>query len=715
MPKSRASSRASSADSADVQCGADIVDTQQQFPQCMDASDPQPSTSRADVSDPRRRTSGADDSDPRPSTSGADDSDPRPSTSGADDSDPRPSTSGADDSDPRPSTSGADVSDPGPSTSRADDSDPRPSTSPADDSDPRPSTSRVDETQSRFGSTIQAHLEPHYISIEASRGRAETVQASLSSVSATERKMKLTGERGSCANVELADEFLVVQVTALNALYKNALCQECSQPGLTVHLGTRHGLAARMLLTCNACGVVASEWSSPRVEGGKAFDVNMRAMQAIKTTGRGATALTDFWSVMNVSYRGLHHKTFQRHLKSKFRPAGGMAAASLFSDAVAAVRKVYSEMDLAFTKNVTVVYDGTWMTRGHASHIGVGTIIEFYTGLVLDCVVLSNRCHGCTLGPKENDEGYSEWKENHVCQKNTDANSSRMEVEAALILFRRSLERNDLRYTCVVCDGDSRTFQALCEDKAYGFITFNKEDCINHVKKRMGTALRTLVSKSRRSKPIGGKGGLTQDLIKKLTNYYGMAIRNNSEVDDMQRAIMATFYHITSTDKDPHHELCPPGPLSWCRHQAAEAEGKAPPEHKYKLATHVSAALLPVYQRLSDPQLLSRCQGKKTQNAAESLHAVIWSILPKEQNASLIAAETAVNEAVCKYNAGTLRAYRQFCASLGLKPGKHSLQRAAEKDALRKKKASKKHQMKGHMPKKPRCAKDTKDYNPGAF
>ncbi|XP_075547627.1 uncharacterized protein LOC142582108 [Dermacentor variabilis] len=613
MPKSKASSRASSADSADVQCGADIVDTQQQFPQCMDASDPQPSTSRADVSDPRRRTSGADDSDPRRRTSG------------------------------------------------------------------------VDETQSRFGSTIQAHLEPHYISIEASRGRAETVQASLSSVSATERKMKLTGERGSCANVELADEFLVVQVTALNALYKNALCQECSQPGLTVHLGTRHGLAARMLLTCNACGVVASEWSSPRVEGGKAFDVNMRAVQAIKTTGRGATELTDFWSVMNVSHRGLHHKTVQRHLKSKFRPAGGMAAASLFSDAVAAVRKVYSEMNLAFTKNVTVVYDGTWMTRGHASHIGVGTIIEFYTGLLHDCVVLSNRCHGCTLGPKENDEGCSEWKENHVCQKNTDANSSRMEVEAALILFRRSLERNDLRYT-VVCDGDSRTFQALCEDKAYGFITFNKEDCINHVKKRMGTALRTLVSKSRRSKPIGGKGGLTQDLIKKLTNYYGMAIRNNSEVDDMQRAIMATFYHITSTDKDPHHELCPPGPLSWCRHQAAEAEGKAPPEHKHKLATHVSAALLPVYQRLSDPQLLSRCQGKKTQNAAESLHAVIWSILPKEQNASLIAAETAVNEAVCKYNAGTLRAYRQFCASLGLKPGKHSLQRAAGKDALRKKK-----------------------------
>lgn len=231
----------------------------------------------------------------------------------------------------------------------------------------------------------------------------------------------------------------------------------------------------------------------------------------------------------------------------------------------------------------------------------------------------------------------------------------------------------------------------------------------------MGTALRAIVTKSKKDQPIGGKGGLTQNLIKQLTAYYGQALRQHAEVEDMQRAVMATFYHTTSTDQDQHHELCPPGPDSWCRHRAAEAKGEPQPPHKYHLGRHVAAALLPVYQRLSDPQLLARCQGKKTQNAAESLHSIIWSILPKEEHASLIAAETAVSEAICRYNAGNLHAYTQLCTSLGLQPGRHALRRAAEKDAMRKKKAAKAHQAKGQMAKRRRTAKDTKDYNPGAY
>ncbi|XP_077500388.1 uncharacterized protein LOC144111119 [Amblyomma americanum] len=478
-----------------------------------------------------------------------------------------------------------------------------------DDATPSTSTRR----------TIQAHLEPRFVSPEASQEAAAKVQAKLSAVPATARKMELTGGGEALATTEQTDEFVVVQVTALSALLENAKCQQCSQPGLSVQLGTRFGLAAQLELTCALCGTVAKEWSSPRKEGRRIFYVNLRAIQAVKSIGKGATALNDFWSIMNVSQRGLYHKTFQKHLKSEFRLASETAAAKNFSDAVAAVRTVYSEMDPTFNNNITVVYDGTWLTRGHTSHIGVGTVIGFYTGLVLDCVVLSNRCHGCTMGPKEGNDGYQEWKASHICQKkNTDVKSGRMEVEASLILFRRSLQKHGLRYTNIVCDGDSRTFLALCEDKTYGFIPFTKEDCVNHVKKRMGTALRALVTKSKKGRPIGGKGGLTQALIKKLTNYYGKALHDHDNVEDMQKAVMATFYHVTSTDERPRHKLCPQGPQSWCQHQAAEAEGKPLPSHKYQLARHVTDALLPVYRRLSDVQLLSRCLGKKTQNAAES-------------------------------------------------------------------------------------------------
>ncbi|KAK8762919.1 hypothetical protein V5799_034471 [Amblyomma americanum] len=218
-----------------------------------------------------------------------------------------------------------------------------------------------------------------------------------------------------------------------------------------------------------------------------------------------------------------------------------------------------------------------------------------------------------------------------------------------------------------------------------------------------------------KGRPIGGKGGLTQALIKKLTNYYGKALHDHDNVEDMQKAVMATFYHVTSTDERPRHELCPQGPQSWCQHQAAEAEGKPLPSYKYQLARHVTDALLPVYRRLSDVQLLSRCLGKKTQNAAESLHSVIWSLLPKDKNASLTATETALNEAVCKFNAGTRRAYTEYCSTLGLQTGQHALRRAAEKDALQKRKAAKALQSRGKASKKPSVKKDTKDYTPVPF
>lgn len=129
-------------------------------------------------------------------------------------------------------------------------------------------------------------------------------------------------------------------------------------------------------------------------------------------------------------------------------------------------------------------------------------------------------------------------------------------------------------------------------------------------------------------------------------------------------ATMATFYHLTSTDDEPHHELCPLVPDSWCRHRSAQPKMEPPPPHKYKLLRRVAEALLPDYQRLTDPQPLERCRGNKMQNAAESLHSVIWSITSKEQHASLFAMEKAVHEAVARYNFGNLSAYTEICKSI---------------------------------------------------
>lgn len=87
-------------------------------------------------------------------------------------------------------------------------------------------------------------------------------------------------------------------------------------------------------------------------------------------------------------------------------------------------------MDPSYCKDMTKVYNGMWHKRRHTSHTGVGSIIDFHTDLILDAIVLSNHCLGCQTGPKPGDAAYDSWLQHPICQKNTDAKSGSMEVEA---------------------------------------------------------------------------------------------------------------------------------------------------------------------------------------------------------------------------------------------------------------------------------------------
>ncbi|XP_075722123.1 uncharacterized protein LOC142765273 [Rhipicephalus microplus] len=570
---------------------------------------------------------------------------------------------------------------------------------------------------SRAIASSTVHLRTSFLTCEekeAADQQRAAVQKELGAMPATERKFEaMECDHEAATATSEGEKFFLVQMDALDDLLSRTPCHRCTAIGMKVRGGTQLGLATKLELVCLHCGVVSSSWSSSRQDDTKAFDVNVRAIMATKQIGKGHTALNDFWAAMNVSHRGLHHKTFQKHLK-KFREPQTQCIENFYAESASAVKATYNEMDQYFSRDITVCYDGTWHKRGHTSHIGVGAIIEYHTGLILDAVVLSNQCLGCQVGPKPGDADYACWLKNHVCQKNTDSKSGRMEVEAAIILFSRSLSKHNLRYTTLVSDGDSATFSALVQENVYGLVPISKEECLNHVQKRMGTALRNLVQKS--DKALGGKGRLTKALIDKLTDYYGWALRNNSDdVAAMRRAVMASYHHVTSTDEEPHHDLCPEGADSWCRHNASKITGVPPPKHSYKLPRYVADALLPIYERLSQASLLQRCLGAKTQNASESFHSVLWSLMPKEQHASLSAVETALHDAVLRYNGGCYRATQELASSVGLTPGHLAIQRAAEKNSLRLKKAKKRSLEKMERRQRKRVPKDTSSYAAGSF
>lgn len=63
-----------------------------------------------------------------------------------------------------------------------------------------------------------------------------------------------------------------------------------------------------------------------------------------------------------------------------------------------------------------------------------------------------------------------------------------------------------------------------CQRMIYGYIKVQKkrikEDCVNHVHKRVARPLHTLLDKRKAQRePLGGKGMLTQDKIKKNNSY----------------------------------------------------------------------------------------------------------------------------------------------------------------------------------------------------
>lgn len=185
-----------------------------------------------------------------------------------------------------------------------------------------------------------------------------------------------------------------------------------------------------------------------------------------------------------------------------------------------------------------------------------------------------------------------------------------------------------------------------------------KHECVGHVQKRMFKHLQTLKKQQHRDENgqvirIGGRGRLTKDLMLKLQRWYGKAIRSNTgDAVAMSRAVMAIFYHSSSTSAYPIHHMCPSGPTSWCKHNRAVAKGEPPPPHHQTIPHVISHLVKRVFLNLSKESLMERCVLGATQNQNESFNSVIWNRCPKTDFYSSVIVEIASNMAVLTFNSG---------------------------------------------------------------
>ncbi|GFY33110.1 uncharacterized protein TNCV_2230591 [Trichonephila clavipes] len=317
---------------------------------------------------------------------------------------------------------------------------------------------------------------------------------------------------------------------------------------------------------------------------------------------------------------------------------------------------------------LTVSGDGTWKTRGHSSLIGVCTVIGAETGKVLDREVLSSFCKGCDsykgvkFGIKYNKNG-KERIRFHV-EKNYSGSAGKMEVDGMLRIFNRSEKLHNLKYSNYIGDGDTKTINALSENKPYGDdYLIQKIECVGHVQKRMGR--------------------LTDSLIDKLAHYYGNAIRcNSTSVKEMRKAIWAVWGHSCSTDDEPIHWFCPTNPNTWCKYNAAINNNLQNYKHKPSVAKAVQDVIKPVFADLSHPALLKKCLGGKTQNPNESLNSLIWKFCPKTIGSRLQIAEIAANLETSVFNDGN-QILITILEKFGLKINRNVCVPLAERDNRR--------------------------------
>ena len=89
-----------------------------------------------------------------------------------------------------------------------------------------------------------------------------------------------------------------------------------------------------------------------------------------------------------------------------------------------------------------------------------------------------------------------------------------------------------LRYTHCIGDRDSKAYLDIVINDPYPGTVVEKLECVEHIQKRVRNRLRNLRNTMKTpladGKTLRGRGRLTDKIINKLQNYYGLALRQST-------------------------------------------------------------------------------------------------------------------------------------------------------------------------------------------
>ena len=492
----------------------------------------------------------------------------------------------------------------------------------------------------------------------------------------------------------------------------------------------KRGFANKLVFSCNTCEWTDHYFTSLKTDktickdgGTKVYDVNIRSTFAFREVGKGYSTIEKFAANMNMlqPVSKLRYHKINQNLHAAYVDTASKSMRAAAAEVKAIVLSDETAQDIA---DCQVSVDGTWQKRGFASLNGIITVISKENGKCIDIEVKSKHCNSCSIWHnKKGSQEYVEWEAKHQphCKANHKQSSGAMESAGAVAIFKRSIEKNKLRYVSYIGDGDTSSYAEVRDAKPYGEVPVVKKECIGHVQKRMGTRLRNLRKSMKGEilsdgKRVSGTGRLSDKNINLLQNYYGMAIRQNTDnIYKMKMAIGATLYHCTNmkeegmTDleaEEKQHQFCPKSEDSWCKWQADKITGLKTYKSKVSLPKCIKDILYSndqgkktIFRDLSDNTLLTKCLHNFTQNQNESLNNVIWTKCPKNVFVGRDVLELSTSSAVINYNDGN-QGLPKVLDNLGLKIGQITIHGWIKLDKSRIRAMSEKHSKTGKLRRK---------------
>lgn len=443
----------------------------------------------------------------------------------------------------------------------------------------------------------------------------------------------------------------IFDISILSAnIRKFVKCKYCDSENcvdLVVSDKNKHGLAVNIEMKCCIC-LESSNFFNSKFNKCKKYDINLKFVYGMRSIGKGLAASNVLCALLDLPSPPQKFESYNKIILDAVEDCANVCMKDATMEAVSVnIEESGPITDLA------VCLDGSWQKRGHSSLNGFVSVTSFDTGKVLDVAVMSKYCQVCTVAKDRHNDSIPQ----HICTQNYSGSSGGMEVAGALQVFRNSVDRG-VRYVKYLGDGDSNGFKKVSDEKPYGdAVEVVKLECVNHVKKRMGTRLRELKKKFGKQKlddgkGIGGRNRLTDKEINKLQEYYGLAIvRGGSNLEEMKKNVWATYFHKLSDDDNPQHGLCPSGTDSWCGYNKAKSLNKTY-KHKHFLPVDIMTTIKKIYQDLANPELLKKCLHQKTQNPNESFNNSVWSKIPKNVFVRLNTLKLGVLDALLSFNDG---------------------------------------------------------------